>query len=121
MKQVPEMRMRRKEVDAKNSLLAALARGTGGPGTTASATIAPQVDVSEAVADWDSLMASLTAHEDLLELQKRELAMQVSGNIERFSLQVESLRARWTEIKPTGAKCPMPSLSAALSSPGTGK
>lgn len=121
MKQVPEMRMRRKEVDAKNSLLAALARGTGGPGISASATVASQVDVSEAVADWDSLMASLTAHEDLLELQKRELAMLLSGNIERFNLQVESLRARWAEVKPTGAPWPLASLLSALFSPGTGK
>lgn len=96
------MRRRRKDVDAKNSLLAALARSSGGQGTVASATIAPQVDVSEAVADWDSLMASLTAHEDFLELQKRDLAMQVAGNIERFDLQVESLRSRWAEVKPTG-------------------
>lgn len=102
MKEVPDMRRRRKDVDAKNSLLAALARSSGGQGTVASATIAPQVDVSEAVADWDSLMASLTAHEDFLELQKRDLAMQVAGNIERFDLQVESLRSRWAEVKPTG-------------------
>lgn len=102
MKQVPEMRVRRKDVDSKNVLLAALARSNAGAGTTASATVAPQVDVSEAVADWDSLMASLTAHEDFLELQKRELAMQVAGNIDRFNLQVQSIRARWAEVKPTG-------------------
>eukprot|EP00892_Ulva_mutabilis_P012057 jgi/Ulvmu1/9223/UM005_0323.1 len=103
MKQVPEMRSRRKEVDAKNSLLAALAKSIAGAGTSASATVAPQVDVSEAAADWDSLMASLTAHEGFLERQKDDLAKQVLGNIERFQKQVDALRLRWSEVKPTGA------------------
>lgn len=108
MKQVPDMRNRRKEVDSKNALLAALAKSAGGAGAAASATIASQVDVSEAAADWDTLMASLTAHEDYLEHQKDDLARQIVGNIERFQRRVDALRVRWSEVKPTGVVNDLP-------------
>lgn len=102
MKQVPGMRIRRNELDAKNTLLASIAKSAVGAGAASSTAATSQVDVSEAAADWDSLMASLTAHEDFLERQKGELARQIVGCVEHFQKQVDALRARWAEVKPTG-------------------
>jgi hypothetical protein len=101
MKQLPEMRNRQKDIEAKNALLATFSRSFSSRSTLAPPP--PLVDVHEVASDWDALIAALTAHEDNLERQKGDLGRQVEDNVSRFQIHIEALRGRWLEIKPTGA------------------
>ena len=77
MRRVPEMRQNLKSLEEKNNLLAMMAKLATAAGAAAVASVPPQVDAAEAASDWESLVASLTAHEGHLDQQKEELAKQV--------------------------------------------
>jgi hypothetical protein len=96
------MRRRRTDLEEKNALLAAMAKVVTGSSTLA--TVPAPVDVSDAAADWDSLIAALTAHEDYLEQQSVGLSRQVVENVARFKLQIRTLAAKWAEAKPDGTR-----------------
>ena len=98
MQQAPGIRERRRQLDAKNTLLRSLARNA----TSVSATL---VDTAELGASWDSLLAGLTQFEESLEQQKGHLAAQVDGNVARLRAKIDALAQKWSEVKPSGAHC----------------
>lgn len=89
------MRERRKELEAKNTLLHGMARDS-------STTVAHTVDVDSMAAEWEVLLAGLTQLEANLNRQRDELAIQVDSNVARFMIKVDALRSKWLEVKPRG-------------------
>jgi hypothetical protein len=107
MKQAAPMRERRKELEAKNSLLRGMARDS-------STTVAHTIDVESMAAEWDALLAGLTQLEANLDRQRDELAKQVGSNVARFMIKVDALRSKWLEVKPGGAWSSLSSLCTSL-------
>jgi ribosomal protein L12E/L44/L45/RPP1/RPP2 len=77
MRQVPEMRKTLKSLEQKNVLLETMSKVAAAASAAAVASVPPPVDATDAASDWESLVASLTAHEGHLDQQKEELAKQV--------------------------------------------
>jgi hypothetical protein len=81
IRKLPEMRQNLKLLEGKNMLLATMSKVAAAACVAAVSSVPPPVDASEVASDWDSLVASLTAHEGHLERQKEELAKQVPFQI----------------------------------------